>query len=345
MTVAPNLTPRPARLTTAPIAPQDQAARLRLAQTQLDHDPSSFAPAEASAPAWARPAFVLAIASGKGGVGKTNITVNLAAQLARATRKRIAVLDLDAGLANVDLLCGIDPRRRLSLTLASREQAAASMAAVSVATPFGFTVIPGHVGSTEIQDARPHLLTMLDALAPSTDLLLIDLGAGLGPWVRSGLTLADWPIIVTTPEPPALADAYALIKVVWSSVARPATPPRVVVNTVRTFGEAEATFARLANVTERFLRITPALACALPDDPAVPHAVRSRALFALQQPSSQVAHSLRHLTAQVLQHVGEGLFSLQDPQPVVAPEAVTQPIATRPWSKLTRLIAARLRPS
>lgn len=338
MSAAPPLTPISA-------SPQDQASRLRLVQARLDQS-SAVAPpvpAPAPAPALRRPPLVIAVASGKGGVGKTNLTVNLAAQLARATRKRITVLDLDAGLANVDLLCSVDPRRRLSLAITSADDASVALAATQTQSPFGFTVIPGYVGKSDLLDARAPLAFLLDALSQTTDILLIDLGAGLGSWVRSGLSAADWPLIVTTPEPPALADAYALLKVVWSGPQPPASVPRIVVNTVRTLSEAEATFTRLAGVCERFLRITPVLSCALPDDPAVPHAVRSRALFTLQQPSSPAAQSLRSLTVQILHHVGESLFAMQDPQSIVAVPDVASPPATRPWSKLTRLIAGRLR--
>src|SRR5438128_1314990 len=193
---------------------------------------------------------VLAVASGKGGVGKTNLTVNLAIALAREG-KRAVVLDGDLGLANVDVLLGIHPRYTLQHVMSGQR----SLGEVMVAAPGGIWVVPGASGLEELADMseeqRQYLIGALGELDGRVDVLLIDTAAGVSREVSAFLEAAPEVIVVTTPEPAAITDAYALIKV--ASAASDGGPTlRLVVNQANDVGEAVGVARKLQTVARQF---------------------------------------------------------------------------------------------
>ena len=172
-------------------------------------------------------ARVIAVTSGKGGVGKTFVSANLAAALARAGQ-RVLVLDADLGLANLDVVLNLCARVTLHDVFSGR----AELADALQPAPCGFTVLLAGSGLLEYSRMTPELhdrlVEVVDAVRPDFDLVLLDTGAGISDVVLFTLSLADELLVVVTPEPTSLTDAYAAIKLLATTQA--ARPVRLLVN-------------------------------------------------------------------------------------------------------------------
>ncbi|NLU33140.1 MAG: MinD/ParA family protein [Clostridiaceae bacterium] len=234
-------------------------------------------------------ARIITITSGKGGVGKTSVTVNLAIALSRLGL-RIAILDVDFGLANVDLLFGITPKHTL-LDLIRDEK---SIFEVMTDGPNNIKFLSGGSGVEELtrldrKKLRKFIsnIALLDKLY---DIILIDTGAGLSRNVMSFIMAADEIILVTTPEPTAITDAYALVKMVSRRDRKKII--RILVNKAETAREAEDIANRLLVVSEKFLSLKlNKLGYILYDDNIV-KAVKLQKPFCLSNPKSQAARSM-----------------------------------------------------
>lgn len=226
-------------------------------------------------------ASVIAVTSGKGGVGKSNIAVNLAIKLASAG-KEVVLLDADLGLANADVLCNVDLPYNLSHVIARKKD----LSEVLVKAPGGFRLIGGASGLARMADLsdfdRQRLVVALAELEEQADLILIDTGAGISPNVLSFTRAADQVLVVTTPEPTAITDAYAAIKV----ISRDGGDRRVslLVNQVKTPGEGRIVYERIAKVAKQFLGVSVLDAGHLPADEQVQSAVRKRVPFVIGSP-------------------------------------------------------------
>src|SRR3712207_2134433 len=170
-----------------------------------------------------RRASVVAITSGKGGVGKSNVAVNLAIKLS-AAGKRVVLLDADLGLANADVLCNVDLPCNLSHVIARKKE----LHDVMVKAPGGFRLIGGASGLARMADLtdleRQRIVDALGELEETADIILIDTGAGISPNVLSFTRAADHVLVLTTPEPTAITDAYAVIKVITRQSPTPFIP-------------------------------------------------------------------------------------------------------------------------
>src|SRR5215470_2901597 len=199
-----------------------------------------------------QPVRVIAIASGKGGVGKTNVTANLAVTLARRG-KRVWVLDADLGLANLDVVYGVTPKR----TLLDVVRGGHRLADIVVEGPAGVRLVPAASGVAELTalTAAEQLAVLegVDALEGALDVLLIDVAAGISSNVLYFAAAATETLVVVTPEPTAIADAYALVKVLAGRWGRCEFP--VVVNMATSARDAADAFGRLARVAGQFLPV------------------------------------------------------------------------------------------
>jgi flagellar biosynthesis protein FlhG len=247
-------------------------------------------------------ARVLAITSGKGGVGKSNVSVNLAARLASMGRK-VVLLDADLGLANADVLCNVTIRANLAHVIAGRRE----LSDVIVDATGGFKLIPGASGLSQMANLsdfeRARMVAMLRQLETEHDLLMIDTGAGIGPNVMSFLLAADELLVITTPEPTAITDAYAVIKAV--SRQRETVPVSLLVNMARDRDEAVRVYEKIAAVSRRFLGVALSDAGHVLLDARVPAAVRKRVPFVLDAPQSPASLCLKQLAHKLDKHAAE----------------------------------------
>src|SRR6266513_2764157 len=218
-------------------------------------------------------ANVIAVTSGKGGVGKSNVAVNLAIKFASAG-KTVVLLDADLGLANADVLCNIDLPCNLSHVIARKKE----LRDVMVRAPGGFHLIGGASGLARMADLtdfdRQRLVDALGELEQQCDIILVDTGAGISPNVLSFTRAADHVMVVTTPEPTAITDAYAMVKV----LSRDSAERRVslLVNQAQSAAEAKAVHDRIAHVAKQFLKVSVLEAGYVLADEQVPLAVRRR---------------------------------------------------------------------
>lgn len=230
----------------------------------------------------ARRARVVTVTSGKGGVGKTNLSVNLGISLVRCGL-RVVVVDADLGLGNVDIVLGIDPVRSLSDLL----YGGCSVEDVLEPAPGGLKILSGGSGVYELASLTEaelqHLVHHIEQLDSLFDVMLLDTGAGIGPNVTSFALASDEVVVVTTTDPTSLADAYAVIK--WISARRPDVSLNVAVNMAPDFREGEATFRRLDSAAKRFLGVKTNLLGVVPRDEAVVQAVKRQEPFVLASPN------------------------------------------------------------
>ena len=245
-------------------------------------------------------ATVIAITSGKGGVGKSNIAVNLAVTFAGAG-KEVVLLDADLGLANVDVLCNMELPFNLSHVIARKKD----LREVMYKAPGGFRLIGGASGLARMADLtdfdRQRLVDALVELEQSADIILIDTGAGISPNVLSFTRAADDVLVVTTPEPTAVTDAYAMVKV----ISKDNQPRRVslLVNQARNAGEAQAVFERISTVAKKFLNVRVLDAGHVLSDEEVRSAVRKRTPFVIGSPRCHASQGVSLLAMRLAQGV------------------------------------------
>jgi len=248
-------------------------------------------------------ATVIAVTSGKGGVGKSNIAVNLAIKLASAG-KEVVLMDADLGLANADVLCNIDLPSNLSHFISRKRE----LADVMVDGPGGFRLIGGASGLARMADLsdydRQRLVSAMADLEARTDVILIDTGAGISPNVLSFTRCADQVLVVTTPEPTAITDAYAVIKVI--SRDAPDRPISLLVNQVRRPEEGRFVYERIAKVAKQFLNVQVLDAGSVPADPEVPSAVRRRTPFLIAAPRCPASLHISQLAMRLQRGLVQG---------------------------------------
>src|ERR1043166_5368348 len=262
--------------------PLDQATRLRsLMQPTL----SAARPAR-------RLARTIAIASGKGGVGKTSIAVNLAILLARRGL-RVILVDADLGTANVDIMLNIQATWDLSHVISGQKQ----IEEIARELEPGMRLIPGASGLANIADLEPRqrgtLVTQLSRLESSADVILLDCGAGISQNVRAFARAADELLLVATPQPTAVADAYALIKLLSMTGQVPRT--RLVMNQIESRREGEQAALRFNETAERFLGLRILIAGQILRDASLPAAIRQRCPLVVRYPRCPAAACLATL--------------------------------------------------
>jgi flagellar biosynthesis protein FlhG len=245
-----------------------------------------------------RKARVLTITSGKGGVGKTNVATNLAIELA-LMGKQVTVFDADLSLANIDVLLGLRPAYNLNHVVSGER----TLQEVIVEGPHHVRVVPASSGVQALADLTREQLNRLTGqfaqLERSCDFLIIDTGAGISDNVMCFLHAADQILVVTTPEPTAYTDAYALIKVV--SEQNTDSEIGLIVNMAQNRREARQAAEGIIMVSRKFLQVDVKDYGYLLRDPEVPRATRRQEAFSLYNPSAPASRGVRALAARLVQ--------------------------------------------
>lgn len=264
----------------------DQAQRLR---TMV---------AQANSTSAGRETRVIAVSSGKGGVGKSNFTLNYALALAEHGKK-VVILDADVGFANIDVLMGVKPKR----TMADLIRKEATLKDILETGPMNIQFIAGGSGFRDLLDVQPeqfdYLVEQLGLLQGEVDYVLIDMGAGLNNQSLRLILAADEILVVLTPEPTSITDAYALIKMVINR--EPNAHMKLVVNRAQTAGEGREAADKVSLVAERFLNVKLATLGILPDDPNVTKSVKRQIPFYIAHPDTSASRSLKQLIQTQLQ--------------------------------------------
>ena len=230
---------------------------------------------------------IIAVASGKGGAGKTWFSITLAHALARLN-KRVLLFDADLGLANVDIQLGLMPQRDLGGVISGR----LTLAQAKVRYEGGnFDVLAGRSGSGSLAALPPNRLTALGTdlvrISESYDQVIMDLGAGIDRTVRNLANRAATIVVIATTEPTSLTDAYAFIKV--SIQANPSADIRIVINNCDSHSEGRRTYETLRKACESFLKYTPPLLGAIRRDSKVVEAIRNQTPILTRFPTCNAA--------------------------------------------------------
>jgi len=247
----------------------------------------------------APPLRTMAITSGKGGVGKTNITVNLALCLARLGRK-VLIIDADLGLANVDIVLGLNPQYTIRDVIHGDK----TLDEVILEGPGGVQILPATSGVAEMtsltKDEKMMLLQVFDSYQLRADTVIIDTAAGINDTVLYFNSAAQERIVVATGEPTSLTDAYALIKVMYTTYQEKRF--RLLVNNVKDAAEAKQVYRKLAAAADHFLDgLAIDYVGHLPSDPAVHKAVMQQRPVVEAFPSAEVSRAFAGLAKEMLE--------------------------------------------
>lgn len=240
---------------------------------------------------------VIAVTGGKGGVGKTNVTLNMAVAMA-GQGKRVMVLDADLGLANVDVLLGIRVTKNLSHVLSGE----CTLDEILVEGPNGVLIAPATSGTQSMvelsQTEHAGLIRAFSSMETQIDVLLVDTAAGISDMVLSFAKASQDILIVVCDEPTSITDAYALIKLL--SKEHGCYKFKVVANMVRSLREGQELFAKLTRVTERFLDATLELVACIPYDNNVRLSVRKQKVVVDGFPKSPASLAFRALASRAV---------------------------------------------
>ncbi|MCB1176683.1 MAG: MinD/ParA family protein [Leptospiraceae bacterium] len=246
-------------------------------------------------------AIIFAIASGKGGVGKTTFAVNFAINLAREG-KRVLVLDGDLGLANINVVLGIIPK----FTLYHVIRGTKTLRDIILQTPEGIDIIPGANGYSQLADLDPmarDLLIRNFSELENYDYIIIDTGAGINTNVISLILAADEAIVVTTPEPTSITDSYGLIKSITQR--NRGFKLNVVINKARDDIEGRKVARRVIEISYKFLSIRPKELGIIYKDEEVEKSILSQKPFMVNAPRSRASDCLNKITKNILSSENE----------------------------------------
>ena len=248
-------------------------------------------------PSHHRPVRVICVTSGKGGVGKTNITVNLALALSLQNQS-VMLLDADLGLANVDVILGLHPLYNLSHVI-SQER---TLEEIILAGPNGVRIIPASSGVKRMAELSPEenagLVSAFSDLNDSLDILLIDSAAGISDSVVTFCRAAHEVVVVVCDEPASITDAYAMIKLL--SQDYDVDRFHILANRVLTTQEGRDLFAKLVKVSDRFLDVTLNFFGSIPEDPQLRKAVQAQRAVVEAFPGSRSAEAFHRLATQII---------------------------------------------
>ncbi|MBQ2600883.1 MAG: MinD/ParA family protein [Treponema sp.] len=240
---------------------------------------------------------IIAITSGKGGVGKTNIAVNMAIAYAEIG-KRVILIDGDMGMANVNVLLNIVPRYNLMQVINHQKK----MSEIILDTEFGIKFIAGANGFSKIANlSREELeyFTKEFASLANADIIIIDTGAGIANNVLQFVAAADEVYVVTTPEPTAITDAYGIIKIISTELVNRELNIKLLVNRVHSADEGKRISDRIITIVAQFLNYKVDYIGFVYDDPVVQTSVIRQKPFMVVNPTSRPAVCLKHIVGRI----------------------------------------------
>ncbi len=245
---------------------------------------------------------VIAVTSGKGGVGKTNLVGNLAVALS-GKGQRVVIIDADVGLANIDIIFNLRPEYNIRDVVSARK----SLSQVMVTTRHGIKIIPGGSGFAELtqmnEGEKLSLLSEFESLADMADIILVDTGAGISSNILYFNAAADECLVIATREPTSITDAYALMKVM--SQNHGTRHFKLVVNMVESEKDAKTVYASLSGALDKFLKnVVLEYTGYIPFDRSLQKAVQKKALVMDVAPGSHAASSISEISDRLLRSRG-----------------------------------------
>jgi flagellar biosynthesis protein FlhG len=236
---------------------------------------------------------IISVSSGKGGVGKTNIAINLALAYAKLGKK-VIVLDADLGLANVNVVLGVIPRYNLYHLIRQQKK----MRDIILDTTYGIQIVAGASGFSKIanlsEEERRVFIEELHELS-AADIIIIDTSAGVSNNVLTFVAASDDVIIVTTPEPTAITDAYGIVKIIATEIDNLELGLKLVVNRVKSVTEGRKVSERVINIAGQFLNIKLDYLGFVYDDPIVQNAVIRQRPFLTLDPKGRASICIDHI--------------------------------------------------
>jgi flagellar biosynthesis protein FlhG len=240
---------------------------------------------------------IITITSGKGGVGKTNVSVNMALAYARLGKK-VVVMDADLGLANVNVMLNMIPKFNLYHVIRKQK----TMREIMIDTEYGISIVAGASGFTKIPNLndseRQYFVEELETLSQA-DIIIIDTSAGVSSNVLDFVAAADDTVIITTPEPTAITDAYGIIKIIATEINSLNMGLKLVVNRVKNASEARKVADRMINITGQFLNLKVEYLGFIFDDSAVSQAVLRQKPFMVVDPRCRASQCIQHIVGRM----------------------------------------------
>jgi flagellar biosynthesis protein FlhG len=275
---------------------EDQAEKLREIMKQkkesskTDGKKSQSAQGAAGKKSRAR---IITVTSGKGGVGKTNLSVNMALAFARLGKK-VIVMDADLGLANVNVMLNMIPKYNLYHVIKKQK----TIRDILVETEYGISIVSGASGFSQIanmsDDDRRDFINELNTLS-NADIIIIDTSAGVSSNVLDFIAAADDAVIITTPEPTAITDAYGIIKIIATEYENLNMGLKLVVNRAKSAADAKRVADRMINIAGQFLNLKVDYLGFIYDDQSVSNAVIRQKPFMVTDPKCKASICVQHL--------------------------------------------------
>jgi len=271
---------------------EDQAEKLREIMKRKKENSAAGSPSKTSVKA-ADKARIITVTSGKGGVGKTNLSVNMALAFARIGKK-VIVMDADLGLANVNVMLNMIPKYNLYHVIKKQK----TIREILVETEYGISIVAGASGFSQIANMteadRKDFIAELDTLS-NADIVIVDTSAGVSSNVLDFIAAADDAVIVTTPEPTAITDAYGIIKIIATEYDSLNMGLKLVVNRARGAAQAKSVADRMINIAGQFLNLKLDYLGFIYDDVSVSNAVLRQKPFMVVDPKCKASICVQHI--------------------------------------------------
>jgi len=274
----------------------DQAEKLREIMKRKKDGAGASRTSSSSKTASVKPvdkARVITVTSGKGGVGKTNLSVNMALAFARLGKK-VVVMDADLGLANVNVMLNMIPKYNLYHVIKKQK----TIREILVETEYGISIVAGASGFSQIanmgEEDRKVFIAELDSLS-NADIIIIDTSAGVSSNVLDFIAAADDAVIITTPEPTAITDAYGIIKIIATEYDSVNMGLKLVVNRAKGAAQAKGVADRMINIAGQFLNLKLDYLGFIYDDISVSHAVLRQKPFMVVDPKCKASICVQHI--------------------------------------------------